>query len=78
MIDTLFEHTRRLRSFPRSVNAAEAPQKRVEEEPAAIEPEPVPRPIKFTDALGRKFRFPYGNCKTWKVCSFCSYMLRED
>jgi hypothetical protein len=24
-------------------------------------------PIKFKDALGRKFRFPYSLCKSWKV-----------
>ena len=29
---------------------------------------PQVAPIRFEDAVGRKFTFPYHLCQTWKVC----------
>lgn len=46
---------------------AEAAKKKAEEEAAALKPKGVPPPIKFKDAVGRKFSFPFDICKTWKV-----------
>lgn len=27
-------------------------------------------PVRFKDAVGRKFRFPFASCKTWMVSNF--------
>ena len=46
---------------------------------AAIPPPPPPapeekkKPIKFKDAVGRKFNFPFHLCNTWMVCC-CPYL----
>ena len=41
---------------------------------AATPPAPVEKkkPIKFKDAVGRKFSFPFHLCATWSVCVFIS------
>ncbi len=45
---------------------------------AAMPPPPPPppkekkKPIKFKDAVGRKFSFPFHLCNTWVVSCFCS------
>ena len=37
--------------------------------PAPVAPEEKKKTIKFKDAIGRKFSFPFDLCKTWEVCS---------
>ena len=34
-------------------------------------PEERKKPIKFKDAVGRKFQFPFHLCNTWMVCGSC-------
>jgi hypothetical protein len=47
----------------------EKAKKLAEEEAAKVKPADAPKaPIKFKDAVGRKFSFPWHLCKTWKVC----------
>lgn len=51
--------------------AAEAVKKAAEEATKAATKKPPPekkKPIKFKDALGRKFNFPFHLCSTWQVC----------
>lgn len=51
--------------------AAEA-KKAAEEAAAKAAKKPPPekkKPIKFKDAVGRKFNFPFHLCATWQVCS---------
>lgn len=38
-----------------------------EAEAFALKLKDIPPPIKFNDAVGRKFTFPFDICKTWKV-----------
>lgn len=48
----------------------EKAKKAAEEEAAKLKPSDAPKaPIRFKDAVGRKFNFPFHLCKTWKVCS---------
>ncbi|PVH91769.1 hypothetical protein DM02DRAFT_545142 [Periconia macrospinosa] len=45
----------------------EKAKKAAEEEAAKLKPSDAPKPpIKFKDAVGRKFIFPWHLCKTWK------------
>lgn len=49
--------------------AAAAEAKKAAEEAAAKAPPPEKKkPIKFKDAIGRKFSFPFHLCSTWQVC----------
>lgn len=49
--------------------AAAAEAKKAAEEAAANKPPPEKKkPIKFKDAVGRKFNFPFHLCSTWQVC----------
>ena len=48
---------------------------------AAAKPPPPPKekdkPIKFKDAIGRRFNFPFDVCNTWSVCySICRTNIR--
>jgi hypothetical protein len=46
----------------------EKAKKAAEEEAAKLKPSDAPKaPVKFKDAVGRKFSFPWALCKTWKV-----------
>ena len=45
---------------------------RIAAESNAKEAENKQLPIKFRDAVGRKFSFPWHLCRTWKVRSACS------
>lgn len=48
---------------------AVAEAKKAAEEAAANKPPPEKKkPIKFKDAVGRKFNFPFHLCSTWQVC----------
>ena len=49
----------------------EAAKKKVEEENKKLKPgdDMLKPPIKFKDAVGRKFSFPWHLCKTWRVSS---------
>ena len=53
--------------------AAEEAEKKAAEAAAAVPPPPPPppeekkKPIKFKDAVGRKFSFPFHLCNTWEV-----------
>lgn len=58
------EHEKKVKEL---TEAAEAAQKAAD---AAKAPGEKKLPIKFKDALGRKFSFPWEVCRTWKVCVF--------
>lgn len=58
--------------------AAEA-TKAAEEAAAKAAKKPPPekkKPIKFKDAVGRKFNFPFHLCSTWQVCTSSIYDFR--
>ncbi|KAG2418624.1 hypothetical protein HFD88_001725 [Aspergillus terreus] len=46
--------------------ANEAAQKQLEEVKNAAKAPEKPKPIKFKDAVGRKFSFPFDLCRTWQ------------
>ena len=62
------EHEKKLKELEAATEEATKKQKASEEEAAKLKPPPdsTRAPIKFKDAVGRKFSFPYHLCKTWK------------
>jgi hypothetical protein len=59
----------------------EKAKKAAEEEAARMRPtgDDKKSTIKFKDAVGRKFAFPWHLCKTWKVCEFNHhYQLQQS
>jgi len=62
------EHEKKLKEAQTAKEEAEKKQKASEEEAAKLKPPPDSTllPIKFKDALNRKFSFPFHLCKTWK------------
>jgi len=62
------EHEKKLKEAEAAKEEAEKKQKVSEEEAAKLKPPPdsTLAPIKFKDAVGRKFSFPFHLCKTWK------------
>ena len=42
---------------------------------AALMPEPEKKLIRFVDAFGRQFIFPFHICRTWKVCLIYPFFL---
>ena len=62
------EHEKKLKDAQTAKEEAEKKQKELEEEKKKLTPAPdtTRAPIKFKDAVGRKFSFPYHLCKTWK------------
>ena len=62
------EHAEKLAEAKKAQEEAEKAKKELEEEAAKNKPAPdtLKAPIKFKDAVGRKFSFPFHICKTWK------------
>lgn len=57
--------------------AAEAAKKKAEEERDGLKPTQPDPPVRFKDAVGRRFNFPFEACKTWAVSppSFFYFIL---
>ncbi|GAB7359304.1 hypothetical protein MBLNU230_g5956t1 [Neophaeotheca triangularis] len=62
------EHQKKLEEAKKAQEAVEKKRKELEEEVKKNKPTPdsLKAPIKFKDAVGRKFSFPWHLCKTWK------------
>ena len=62
------EHAKKLEEANKKHEAAETKKKELEEEVKKNKPTPDSQkaPIKFKDAVGRKFSFPWHLCKSWK------------
>ena len=61
-------HEKALAEAKAAADELEKAKKAAEEEAAKLKPSDAPKaPIKFKDAVGRKFSFPWNLCKTWKV-----------
>lgn len=61
------EHEKKLKEAEDAKAELEKKHKEVEEEVAKLKPPPdTGKQIKFKDAVGRKFNFPFHLCKTWK------------
>lgn len=62
------EHDAKLAEAEKAKTELEAAKKALEEDIAKNKPTPDSQkaPIKFKDAVGRKFSFPWHICKTWK------------
>lgn len=61
------EHEKKLKEIQVAKEAAEKKSKEVEEENKKLKPPPdAGKAIKFKDAVGRKFNFPFNLCKSWK------------
>lgn len=61
------EHKAAVDKLDIKATALEEAKRRSKEAAEKIETEPAP--IKFKDAVGRKFSFPFHLCSTWQVCS---------
>ena len=64
---------------PKYENSPPSPSSNVplKEEAAKLKPSGAPKPsIKFKDAVGRKFTFPWRLCKTWEVCDTSMLLLQ--
>ncbi|KAJ4357664.1 uncharacterized protein N0V89_002240 [Didymosphaeria variabile] len=65
--DTKAAHEKALSEAKVAAEELEKVKKAAEEEAAKLKPSDDPKPpIKFKDAVGRKFSFPWHLCKTWK------------
>jgi chemotaxis protein histidine kinase CheA len=62
------EHEKKLKEVEEAKAEAEKKQKELEEANTKLTPAPdsTKAPIRFKDAVGRKFSFPFHLCKTWK------------
>ncbi|KAK4499965.1 hypothetical protein PRZ48_008151 [Zasmidium cellare] len=62
------EHEKKLAEAEKAKEEVDKAKKALEEELAKNKPHPdsAKAPIKFKDAVGRKFSFPWIHCKTWK------------
>ncbi|KAM3414664.1 hypothetical protein BST61_g9822 [Cercospora zeina] len=62
------EHEAKLAEAEKAKEEAEKAKKALEDEAAKNKPTPdsLKAPIRFKDAVGRKFSFPWAICKTWK------------
>lgn len=66
--ETKKAHEKALAEAKAAADDLEKGKKAAEEEAAKLKPSDAPKaPIKFKDAVGRKFSFPWALCKTWKV-----------
>ncbi|EAT88644.2 hypothetical protein SNOG_03439 [Parastagonospora nodorum SN15] len=60
-------HEKAIAEAKAAAEELEKAKKAAEEEAARLKPSDAPKaPIKFKDAVGRKFSFPWNLCKTWK------------
>ncbi|PZD04300.1 TolA, Membrane protein colicin uptake [Pyrenophora tritici-repentis] len=65
--ETKKEHEKAMADAKAAAEELEKAKKAAEEEAAALKPSDAPKaPIKFKDAVGRKFSFPWNLCNTWK------------
>lgn len=65
--ETKAAHEKALAEAKSAQEELEKAKKAVEEEAAKLKPSDEPKlPIRFKDAVGRKFSFPWHLCKTWK------------
>jgi hypothetical protein len=66
------KHEKELEEAKKKAAEFEAAKKKFEDEVKALRPgdDMLKPPIKFKDAIGRKFSFPWHICKTWKVRRF--------
>jgi hypothetical protein len=64
------KHDKALAEAQKKADEFEAAKKKAEEEAKSLRPgdDMLKPPIRFKDAVGRKFSFPWHLCKTWKVC----------
>lgn len=72
-------HEKALAEAKAAAEELEKAKKAAEEEAAKLKPKPeeAKAPIKFKDAVGRKFSFPWHLCKTWKVrCQLIAIFVR--
>nr|POE63362.1 hypothetical protein CFP56_04265 [Quercus suber] len=62
------EHEKKLAEAEKAKEELEKKHKELEAEAAKLKPTPdsLKAPIRFKDALGRKFSFPWHICKSWK------------
>ena len=62
------EADKKLAEATKAKEESEAKKKELEEtlKKNAPEPDALKAPIRFKDAVGRKFSFPWAHCKTWK------------
>jgi len=61
-------HEKAIEEAKKAAEELEKAKKAAEDEAAKLKPSDAPKPpIKFKDAVGRKFSFPWHICKTWKV-----------
>lgn len=72
-------HDKAIEEATKKAAELEAAKKKAEDEAASLRPgdDMTKPPIKFKDAVGRKFSFPWHLCKTWKV-KLSSIQLVED
>lgn len=64
------EHDKELEEVKKKAQELEEGKKKAEAEAKSLRPgdDMKKAPIRFKDAVGRKFAFPWHLCKTWKVC----------
>ena len=62
------EHEKKLAEAQKAKEESEKKKKELEDEIAKNKPTPDSQkpPVRFKDAVGRKFSFPFAVCKTWK------------
>lgn len=66
--ETKAAHEKAMAEAKAAAEELEKAKKAAEEEAKKLKPSDAPKPpIKFKDAVGRKFSFPWHLCKTWKV-----------
>jgi hypothetical protein len=58
--------------YEKELEELKAQKKKFEEEAKRLRPtdDMLKAPIRFKDAVGRKYSFPWHICKTWKVCLY--------
>jgi hypothetical protein len=66
------KHDKEIEEAKKKAAELEEGKKKAEDEAAKLRPgdDMLKAPIKFKDAVGRKFSFPWHLCKSWKVCIF--------
>ena len=72
-------HEKAIEEAKKKADELEKKKKDLEDEVKKNKPDPDDKkaPIKFKDAMGRKFSFPWRICKSWKVRTSTSYYLAE-
>lgn len=74
--ETKKAHEKALAEAKAAAEELEKAKKAAEDEAAKLKPSDAPKPpIKFKDAVGRKFSFPWHLCKSWKVCRYPNHRM---